>query len=96
MFQPGLLFQGDVTALLVPLVNSGLAVLGLSAATVGYFRGRIGLLRRAMFLIGALMAFAPDHLTDIAGALLIAAAIAIGELSRSKGETVTARGSARQ
>jgi len=49
-----------------------------------------------MFLIGALMAFAPDHLTDIAGALLIAAAIAIGELSRSKGETVTARGSARQ
>tara|TARA_R110002124_G_scaffold11573_2_gene54782 strand:- start:5781 stop:7697 length:1917 start_codon:yes stop_codon:yes gene_type:complete len=96
VFQPGLLFQGDVTALLVPLVNSGLAVLGLSAATVGYFRGRIGLPRRAMFLIGALMAFAPDHLTDIAGALLIAAAIAIGELSRSKGETVTARGSARQ
>ncbi|MDF1793214.1 MAG: TRAP transporter fused permease subunit [Thalassobaculaceae bacterium] len=91
VFQPGLLFQGDIVGLLIPLVNSALAVVGLSAATVGYFRGPLGLVRRAMFLVGALMAFAPDHLTDIAGALLIAAAIAVGEFRGSKTAAMPAR-----
>lgn len=91
VFQPGLLFQGDVIALMIPLINSGLAVVGLSAATVGYFRGSLGLARRAMFLVGALMAFAPEHLSSIAGALLIAAAIAIGEMRSPKRGAVTSR-----
>lgn len=84
VYQPGLLFQGDVLALIVPLFNAMIAVVGLSAATVGYFRGPIGLLRRALFLCGALMAFAPDHLTDLLGALLIAVSIAIGEVNRRR------------
>jgi len=84
VYQPGLLFQGDVLALLVPLLNATIAVVGLSAATVGYFRGPVGLFRRAMFLIGALMAFAPDHLTDLMGACLIALSIAIGEFKRQR------------
>lgn len=91
VFQPGLLFQGDVTALLLPLANAALAVVGLSAATVGYFRGPVGLVRRAMFLIGALMAFAPDHLTDVIGAALIAVAVGIGEFPRQKRAGLTAR-----
>jgi TRAP transporter 4TM/12TM fusion protein len=82
VYQPGLLFQGDVLALMVPLLNATIAVVGLSAATVGYFRGPVGPFRRALFLVGALMAFAPDHLTDILGALLIALSIAIGEFRR--------------
>jgi TRAP transporter 4TM/12TM fusion protein len=84
VFQPGLLFQGDVLGLLVPLLNVSIAVVGLSAATVGYFRGHVGLPRRAMFLVGALMAFAPDHLSDVLGAALIALAIAIGEFTRPR------------
>ncbi|WP_190324015.1 TRAP transporter permease [Salipiger aestuarii] len=84
VYQPGLLFQGDVLALIVPLFNAAIAVVGLSAATVGYFRGPVGLFRRALFLFGALMAFAPDHLTDLLGALLIALSIGIGEFKRRR------------
>lgn len=80
VFQPGLLFQGDIIALLIPLANALLAVIGLSAATVGYLRGPLGLVRRAMFLAGALLVFAPDHLSDFAGAGLIIAAVVAGEL----------------
>ena len=84
VYQPGLLFQGDVLALIVPLFNATIAVLGLSAATVGYFRGPVSLPRRGLFLCGALMAFAPDHLTDLLGASLIALSIAIGEFTRRR------------
>lgn len=84
VYQPGLLFQGDVVALIVPLLNALIAVVGLSAATVGYFRGPVGLFRRVLFLCGALMAFAPDHLTDLLGALLIVLSIAIGEFNRRR------------
>ncbi len=86
VYQPGLLFQGDVLALIVPLVNAMIAVVGLSAATVGYLRGPVGLVRRAMFLCGALMVFAPDHLTDLLGALLIALSIALGEYKRRRSD----------
>lgn len=87
VFQPGLLFQGDVIALLVPLVNASAAIVGLSAATVGYFRGPVGWPRRAMFLIGALMAFAPDLLTDLIGIGLILGAIALGEIATRRAST---------
>ena len=87
VYQPGLLFQGDVLALIVPLFNATIAVIGLSAATVGYFRGPVSLPRRGLFLCGALMAFAPDHLTDLLGASLIALSIAMGEFTRRR--TVT-------
>ena len=87
VYQPGLLFQGDFLALIVPLFNATIAVIGLSAATVGYFRGRVSLPRRGLFLCGALMAFAPDHLTDLLGASLIALAIAIGEFTRRRAVT---------
>lgn len=87
VYQPGLLFQGDFLAVIVPLFNATIAVIGLSAATVGYFRGRVSLPRRGLFLCGALMAFAPDHLTDLLGASLIALAIAIGEFTRRRAVT---------
>lgn len=80
VFQPGLLFQGDIVALLIPLMNASMAIVGLSAATVGYFRGPVGPVRRAAFLVGALMAFAPDLLTDALGIALILGAITVGEL----------------
>ncbi|MBC7133502.1 MAG: TRAP transporter fused permease subunit [Roseovarius sp.] len=91
VYQPGLLFQGGLAGLIEPLIAAMIAVIGLSAATVGYFRGPVGLFRRAMFLAGALMAFAPGLLSDLLGASLIVLAIAAGEFMRRAGD-ITASG----
>lgn len=82
VFQPGLLFQGDFGALLLPLACASVAMVGLSAATVGYLRGPLGPVRRCLFFAGGLLVFAPDHVTDVIGLALIAGAVGYGELLR--------------
>lgn len=84
VFQPGLLFQGDFGALAVPLLCASVAMVGLSAATVGHFRGPLGPVRRCLFFAGGLLVFAPDHITDVIGLALIAGAVGYGELQRRR------------
>lgn len=92
VLQPGLLFQGDWAALIVPLLCASVAIVGLSAASVGYFRGPVGPLRRALYFIGSVLVFAPEYISDIVGVALIATAIALGEVQRRR--TGERRGSA--
>lgn len=84
VFQPGLLFDGDVAALLPALAIAGLSVVGLAASTVGYFRGRVGPARRVLFFVGGILAFAPDYRLTLIGAALIAVAISLGEISNAR------------
>lgn len=84
VLQPGLLYQGDLGALAVPLLCASVAIIALSAASVGYFRAPLGPLRRCLFFIGGLLVFAPDHVTDVLGVALIAVVIGYGEVFRRK------------
>ncbi|MCC5988551.1 MAG: TRAP transporter fused permease subunit [Pararhodobacter sp.] len=82
VLQPELLFQGELLPMLAPVASALIAIVGISAATIGHFRGHVSLPRRALFLLGGCMVFAPNYAIAIPGAALIALAIGIGEMAR--------------
>lgn len=84
VLQPGLLFQGDFGALLAPLSSAIIAVVGFSAASVGYFRGQLGALQRLLFLSAGILVFSVDPVFSITGVLLMAGVIGYGEFRNHK------------
>ena len=84
VLQPELLFQGQFWPMLGPVASSAVAIFGISVASIGHFRGAVGLPRRGLFLLGGCMVFAPAPLIALPGAALVALAVGIGELARRK------------
>ena len=61
----------EIPAGLLYLAALAVAIVGLSAANVGYFAGRIGVFERLLLLAGALAVIAPDVISTSAGVVLM-------------------------
>lgn len=76
VYRPGLVLQGDATAIAYDAAMTLLAVVAMCSATIGYLAGRAGpLVRLALLATGALF-FVPGPVYDATAALMLAAIVA--------------------
>ncbi|MBV7388864.1 TRAP transporter permease [Pasteurellaceae bacterium TAE3-ERU1] len=65
----------SVLAIISVIVTSIIGVLGLSAALEGYFKQPMPLWQRVVLAGGSLMLITPEHITDLAGIIIVLAIV---------------------
>jgi TRAP transporter 4TM/12TM fusion protein len=71
VYRQSLLFQGSATSIAYDLAITTLAIFSMSAASIGYFFGRVGWMERALLYVAAAMFFITPVWSDAVGAALI-------------------------
>lgn len=66
-YNPALLMDGSLVSVIFATITALIGVLLINFCTVGYFRDKIGIVPRAMFLIGGVLALLPDLIPSLIG-----------------------------
>lgn len=73
IFQPALLMEGTATQILLAMVTTLVAVIGLAGGLSGYMLGNLNIFWRMLFSSGMVLAIYPTQLTNIVGTALVIA-----------------------
>jgi TRAP-type uncharacterized transport system fused permease subunit len=76
VFIPALLLRGHLSGMVVPIMTAAIGVIFLSAAVMGYLRGRLTWTERGLLLVGAGFLFHPAVLPSLVGFAVCAAVTA--------------------
>ncbi len=92
VYNPVLLFVGDLTDLLRAFCSAVVGVIALSGALTRYFFiRRLPWWECVLLGVGGFMLFSPEHRTDILGIVLIMPTVVLTVLSRRRAKLATAR-----
>ncbi|HEU5319189.1 MAG TPA: TRAP transporter large permease subunit, partial [Methylomirabilota bacterium] len=83
VYNPALLFQGPWSEVLRAVATGTVGVVCLAAGLEGYFLRAATWLERGLFLLAALLLIDPGLLTDLAGLVVLLAALALQRLRRA-------------
>jgi TRAP transporter 4TM/12TM fusion protein len=84
----GLLLQGDLLHAATGSVTALVGVGGLAMGIGGWLIGRASVLARGLAAAGGILLFYPSPMADVAGALMLLAALALARLGASSGPRV--------
>ncbi len=82
VYRPGLLWQGAWPAIAYDAIVTGIAILSMCAATIGYLDGRLNVILRLVLLVSAALFFIPGAVFDAGGALLLVAVLTVQHVAR--------------
>jgi TRAP transporter 4TM/12TM fusion protein len=77
VYTPVLLWQGDLTWIILSFISALIGVLGLGIALEGYLVGRCTALERVLFAVAGLMCVYAEAISDIVGVILLVALIIV-------------------
>lgn len=69
-YNPALLLDGSLVQVVIATVTALLGVFFINICTVGYLRGKVGMLLRALLLVGGVLLLMPQYLPSLIGLVI--------------------------